>query len=89
MKNVTNINCPVGSFEDIRDFDIAQFGNIDNPNSFITPEEETKMASLAEYRCENAERYISTGDYRVAIELLKSAQWLLSILARQKTEEQK
>ena len=80
MKEIFSINCPVGGFEDIKEFDLKEFGDIENPSYTITHEMKAKMANLVGYRLENAERFADSKEYDVAVELTKSSLWLLEIL---------
>lgn len=57
MKKNIDINSPVGGFEDIKESDLKEFGDIENPDFIITPEMEVKMANLAGFRLENAEEF--------------------------------
>lgn len=80
MKKNIDINSPVGGFEDIKESDLKEFGDIENPDFIITPEMEVKMANLAGFRLENAEEFADRKEYKVAVEVTKSALWLLEIL---------
>ena len=80
MEKNIDINSPVGGFEDIKESDLKEFGNIENPDFIITPEMEVKMANLAGFRLENAEEFADRKEYKVAVEVTKSALWLLEIL---------
>ena len=80
MEKESNVYYPVGGFEDIKAFDLTEFGNIENPNFVITPEMEINMANLASFRLENAANFADRKEYDVAVEVTKSALWLLEIL---------
>lgn len=80
MEKESNVYYPVGGFEDIKEFDLKEFGNIENPNFVITPEMEIKIANLAGFRLGNAANLADRKEYDVAVEVTKSALWLLKIL---------
>ena len=80
MEKENKVYYPEGGFEDIKEFDLKELGNIENPNFVITPETEIKMSNLASFRLENAANFADRKEYDVAVELTKSALWLLEIL---------
>ena len=85
MKKNIDICYPAGGFEDIKEFDIREFGDIENPDYPITPEMERSMANLATHRLENAERFAENKEYDIAVDVTKSALWLLEILNKKVT----
>ena len=80
MKKESKVYYPVGGFEDIKAFDLEEFGDIENPNFVFTPETVIKMTDLASFRLVNAANFADRKEYDVAIEVTKSALWLLEIL---------
>lgn len=87
MSDNVDINYPVGSFEDIRDFDQKEFGDVENPNHYISPDVKEKMTNLACYRLHNACRLLEDKDYGAAIEITKSALWLLEIISKREYKQ--
>lgn len=73
---------PVGDAEALKEFDLKEFGDIENPDFTITPKMKKEIADLAGFRLENANQFIERCEYDVAVELAKSAVWLLEILNR-------
>ena len=73
---------PVGDAEALKEFDLKEFGDIENPDFAITPEMKKEIAGLASFRLENANQFIERCEYDVAVEVAKSAVWLLEILNR-------
>lgn len=73
---------------EIKDSDIREFGDIENPDYPITHEMERSMANLATHRLENAERFAENKEYDVAIDVTKSALWLLEILNKKTPTKQ-
>lgn len=80
MEEKSNICYPVGGFEDIKEFDLKEFGDIENADYNIAPERATDIANLACFRLENARQFAEKTEYDVAVEVTKSALWLLEIL---------
>ena len=50
MKKNIDICYPAGGFEDIKESDIREFGDIENPDHPITLEMERSMANIANHR---------------------------------------
>lgn len=70
---------PVGDAEALKEFDFKGFGDIENPDFAITPKIKKEIADFASFRLENANKFIERCEYDVAVELAKSAVWLLEI----------
>ncbi len=87
MNNNIDINYPVGAFEDIKDFDLKEFGDVENPSYYISPYVKEKMTNLAGCRLENACRLLEDKDYDAAIEITKSALWLLEIISKREHKQ--
>lgn len=75
-----NVYYPVGDAEALKEFDLKEFGDIENPDFTITPQIKKEIADLASFRLENANQFIEKCEYDVAVEVTKSALWLLEIL---------
>ena len=89
MKKNNDICYPAGGFENIKELDIRELGDIENHDYHITPEMERSMANLATHRLENAERFAENKEYDVAVDVTKSALWLLEILNKRLAFEEK
>lgn len=76
----SNVYYPVGDAETLKEFDLKEFGDIENPNFIITPKIKKEIADLASFRLENAKQFMERCEYDVAVELSKSTVWLLEIL---------
>lgn len=71
---------PVGDAEALKEFDLKEFGDIENPDFTITPKMKKEIADLASFQLGNANQFIERCEYDVAVEVTKSALWLLEIL---------
>ena len=83
MNRSIDISYPIGAFEDIREFILKEYGNIEDPAFVFTKEIEKDLANLASSWLDNAAQFVDGKEYDVAAELTKSALWLLEIMNKQ------
>ena len=80
--NNDSVYYPVGDAEALKEFDLREFGDIEKPDFTIPPGVKKEIAHLASFRLQNAIQFIERGEDDVAVEVTKSALWLLEILNR-------
>ena len=83
MNRSIDISYPIGAFEDIREFILKEYGNVEDPAYVFTIEIEKDLANLASSWLDNAAQFVDGKEYDVAAELTKSALWLLEIMNKQ------